>query len=144
MENKLLNRLLALDIGVKRIGVAVSDPLNMFSIGLETINRKPHKDSISAIRSLCEQYSIKKIIAGLPLNLKGQKAFQAEDVQNYILELGQALEIEIITQDERLTSVMAQKILIEQNISPSKNKGLIDKKAAELILQQYLDSTNKD
>jgi putative Holliday junction resolvase len=136
----MADRLLALDIGKKRIGVAVSDPLKMFAIGLDTISRYPENKSIENIVLLCQQYKVSKIIAGFPLNMKGQEGVQTEDVHEYIGLLQQSTEIVIELQDERLTSVLAQKILIEQKISPSRNKGLIDKKAAELILQQYMDT----
>lgn len=137
-----MKRFLALDIGKKRIGIAVSDPFNNFSIGLNTISRNPLEKSISEIINLCQQYNVETIIAGLPLNLSGNKGIQVNDVNDFVDNIKKCSSIDIVFQDERLSSVMAQKILIEQNISPSKNKALIDKKAAELILQQYLDIKN--
>lgn len=138
----MVKRFLALDIGKKRIGIAVSDPFNNFSIGLDTINRNPEAKSITTISNLCKQYSIEKIIAGLPLRLSGEEGLQVSDVNEFVDILKGNIDVDIVFQDERLTSVLAQKILIEQKISPSKNKPLIDKKAAELILQQYLDLNN--
>ncbi|MEW5819562.1 MAG: Holliday junction resolvase RuvX [Cyanobacteriota bacterium] len=138
-----MNRLLALDIGTKRIGVAVSDPLRMFSTGLPTINRKPENKAIEIIKAVCDEYNVEKIIVGLPINMNGSSGQQVEDVKEFVILLESEISAEIIFQDERLTSILAKRILIEQNISPSKNKGLVDKKAAALILQQYLDFINK-
>lgn len=140
-----MNRVIALDIGQKRIGIAVSDPLNMFSIGLTTIGRVPEKEAIEQIRSICDDYNINKIIAGLPINMNGTSGSQVDDINKFIDKLRSGINIDICFQDERLTSVLAKKILIGQNISPSRNKQMVDKKAAELILQQYLDSNaNKE
>lgn len=141
----MADRILALDVGIKRIGVAISDPLGMFSIGLDTIKRMPDEKSIENINNICKDYNVVKLIVGLPLNLKGESGHQVKDVESYIEKLKKLIKIDIEYQDERLTSVLAKRILLEQKISPSKNKQLIDKKAAELILQQYLDfkSTQK-
>lgn len=143
MAGRFLKRYLALDVGTKRIGVAVSDPLNMFAIGVDTIRRKPDDESIKAITSLCQSYNIEKLVVGLPVNMDGTQGFQARDVSSYADKIKSQTDIEIIFQDERLTSHEAQNILLEQNISPSKNKELVDKKAAELILQEYLESKQR-
>lgn len=135
-----MNRLLALDVGMKRIGVAMSDPLGIFAVGHPTINRLPEPKAIDSIKKLCIDYAVSKIIVGFPVKMNGKSGAQVEDVENFVEKLKQEVDTEIVFQDERLSSVLAQKILIEQNISPSRNKGLIDQKAAELILQQYLDS----
>ena len=124
---------------MKRIGIAVSDPLNMFSIGLDTINRLPEIKAIETIIKLCNSYNVEKLIVGLPYNMNGTTGEQANDVYKFVEALKEKTLLEIIFQDERLTSKLAHKILIEQNISPSRNKAIIDKKAAELILQQYMD-----
>lgn len=135
-----MSRILALDIGKKRIGIAISDPLNMFSRGLPTIARLPEKQAVEEIINTINQNNVIKIIAGLPLNMNGTSGEQAEDVEEFIKLLKEKTDKEIILQDERLTSKLAKQILITQNVSPSRNKGLIDKKAAEIILQNYLDS----
>ena len=140
MAIKLLKRLLALDIGTKRIGVAISDPLNIFSTGLETISRMPETKAIETITKLCNQYNVDKIILGLPINMNGTEGEQVKDVYKFAETIKTAINIDIIYQDERLSSILAQRILIEQNISPSRNRAKVDKKAAELILQQYIDT----
>jgi putative Holliday junction resolvase len=143
MEGRLLSRYLAIDLGTKRIGLAISDPLNIFATGLDTISRMPEENAINDIVSLCSNYKVKRIIIGLPKNMNGTEGFQSDDVKTFTEKLKSYVNIDITLQDERLTSVLAQRILHEQNISPSKHKGLIDKKAAELILQQYLDSASR-
>ena len=137
-----MSRFLALDVGMKRIGIAISDPLNIFSSGLETIKRLPEDKACESIKQICSNYKVQKIIVGLPINMNGSLGSQVDDVKAFVELLKQNLDIEISFQDERLTSVLAKRILIEQKVSPSRNKGLVDKKAAELILQQYLDSLN--
>lgn len=146
MAIKLLKRLLALDVGTKRIGVAVSDPLNIFATGLETISRLPETNAIDAITKLCKQYNVDKIILGLPINMNGTEGEQVKDIYKFAEAIKTTINIDIVYQDERLSSILAQRILIEQNISPSRNKGKVDMKAAELILQQYIDtmSNRKD
>jgi len=132
-------RYLGLDIGTKRIGIAVSDPLYLTAQPVDTIMRQPEKKSIEEIKRLCEKYNVSHIIAGLPVNMDGSFGYQAQDVTKYADLLKQELQIQLIFEDERLTSEDAEKILIEQGKKPSKNKALIDKVAAAIILQQYLD-----
>jgi len=138
-----LSRILALDIGTKRIGIAISDPLGMFSRGLPTITRKPEDKSIGQINSACAEYKVLKIIVGLPVNMNGTSGKQVDDVKEYVSKFTELIEAEIIYQDERLTSELAKEYLIEQNISPARNKELVDQKAAEIILQEYLDSNSR-
>lgn len=135
-----MSRILALDVGKKRIGIAISDPLNMFSRGLPTIQRLPEDKAIEEIVNISHDNNVIKIIAGLPLNMNGTSGEQAEDVTEFMEKIKAKTDIEILFLDERLTSKLAKQILIAQNVSPSRNKGLVDKKAAEIILQNYLDS----
>lgn len=138
-----MKRILSLDVGKRRIGIAVSAPLNLFAKGLPTIKRSPEKEAIKTIENHLKDYVVQSIVVGLPINMDGTKGEQAEDVIGFIERLTENINIDIIFQDERLTSFSAEELLIEQGISPSKNKGLIDQKAAEIILEEYLNSLNK-
>jgi len=132
-------RFLGLDIGTKRIGIAVSDPLFITAQPVSTIMRQPEQKSVEEIKQLCKQYNVSYIVAGLPVNMDGSSGIQVQDVQKYSALLEKELEIQVIFEDERLTSQDAERILIEQGKKPSRNKALIDMVAAAIILQQYLD-----
>ncbi|MGD9581000.1 MAG: Holliday junction resolvase RuvX [Vampirovibrionia bacterium] len=138
-----MKRILSLDVGKRRIGIAISAPLNLFTKGLPTIRRSPESEAIKTIAKAIKEYDAGSIVVGLPLNMDGTTGEQAEDVKGFIERLTEQINIDIIFQDERLTSFSAEELLIEQGISPSKNKGLIDQKAAEIILEEYLNSLNK-
>ena len=132
-----MKRILAIDFGEKRLGLAVSGPLNITAQGLETVKRK---DSLKAIKSLISQYVISKIVVGLPLNMNGTKGARAVATEEFVesLKKGTGIDIELI--DERLTSAQGERMLLEADVSRSKRKSSIDKIAAQLILQTYLDS----
>lgn len=132
-------RLLALDVGTKRVGIAVSDPLFITAQPVNTILRIPEQKCIEEIVSICKEYNVFQIVVGLPYNMDGSLGFQAEDVQKFSELLKIKLDLDIIYEDERLTSEDAEKILISQGKKPSKNKALVDMVAAAIILQQYID-----
>jgi putative Holliday junction resolvase len=132
-------RVLALDIGTKRIGVALSDPLLITAQPLTVIQRVPENQAIDEITSLCKQYNINKVIVGLPKNMNGTIGPQAEDCTNFSKKIQENYELEIIFEDERLTSKQAESILAFQGKKYTKDKGLVDIASAAIILQQYLD-----
>ena len=146
MANDKLPRIIGLDIGDKTIGVAVSDPLGWTAQGLDIIRRQSLKKDLQALGKWVRQYKAQKIIAGLPLNMNGTQSQQAEKNQTFIQLMkekwGKYVTIE--TWDERLTTQQAEKILLEADLSRKKRKKVIDKIAASLILQSYLDATKKD
>lgn len=133
-------RLLAIDFGAKRIGLAVSDPTRIFAVGLETLFIRHNTDVIAELGLICQQYNVEKIILGLPKTLRGAEGPQADKVRVFADELAESLSLPIEFLDERLTSVLAQQTLREQGIQPFKNKDLVDQAAAKRILQDYLDS----
>lgn len=135
-----MQRILALDIGEKRIGVAVSDALNITAQGLETIKRLDKESTFFRIKALAEEYDVSRIIAGMPLNMNGTKGRAGELVEEFLAGLGEKIEVPIDTIDERLTSVQGERLLLEADISRKKRRRSIDKVAAQLILQNYLDS----
>ena len=136
-------RFLGLDIGTKRIGSAISDPLAITAQPLKVILRLPENKAIEEIKKICNEYNVETIIAGLPKNMDGTLGFQAEDVMGFVEKITAKIGIEVKLEDERLTSKAAERFLIEQNKKPSKNRGLIDITSAILILQQYLDKRSK-
>jgi len=134
-----MERILGLDVGDKRIGVAVTDPLQITAQGVATVKRKTRDDDLEAFRQLIEKYEIKKVVAGLPLNMDGSESAQTRKTVNFCQFIKKRLNIEIIYIDERLTSSWSEKILIEGNVSRENRKEYIDMLAAQMILQSYMD-----
>jgi len=134
--------ILALDIGTKRIGVAKASTTLKIANPVTTINRTNLKDDLKLIKSLIDEFSIGKIILGLPKTLSGREEHSARYVRKFGNEIITKLDIEVDYWDERFSSVSAEKILIQGNISRQKRKGKVDLVAATIILQNYLDSLN--
>ena len=132
-------RTLGLDMGERRIGVALSDPEGILASPLTVINSKGTKADIETILDLISQYDAKCIVVGMPRSLNGSLGRQAEQVQSFIHKLSQHVEIPIDTWDERLSTVAAEKLLRETRRPGSKKKAQIDSAAAAFILQGYLD-----
>lgn len=130
-------RILGLDIGDKRIGVAVSDGLGLTAQGLTTVQRD---NCLEALRDLVKEYEVESIIVGIPKMLNGSIGIQGEKVFRFVDELRTALSVPISLWDERFSTVSAEKVLVEANMSRKKRKGVRDKVSAVLILQSYLDS----
>jgi putative Holliday junction resolvase len=137
--NKTVISALGLDIGQKRIGIAGCDGLGLIAIGLGTITRSSFVNDLAQFRQIVEERSVQVLVSGLPYNMNGTLGFQARQVQKYATRVASALNLPLEYMDERLTSYQAEQLLLAENISPSRNKGLIDRKAAALILQQWLD-----
>ena len=133
-------RILGLDIGSKTIGVAVSDELCLIAQGVTTLKRKGLDHDISELRRLIEEREVTKIVIGLPKNMNNTLGPSAKMVLSFIEELNKHSAIPVITWDERLSTVAAEKVLLEADLSRKKRKRVIDKVAAMLILQGYLDS----
>ncbi|WP_315118004.1 Holliday junction resolvase RuvX [uncultured Clostridium sp.] len=136
-------RILGLDVGDKTIGVAISDPLGFTAQGITTIKRKGIERDIEEVKSICSQYAVEKIVAGLPKNMNGTLGPQSEKVMEFCDILKESLSLEIIMWDERLTTVAAHKAMLEADLSRAKRKKIVDKIAATYILQGYLDSIFK-
>ena len=132
-------RLLGLDIGERRIGIAVSDELGMTAQGISTLYRGNPEEDIRRLAGIIREWSGEKIVVGLPRNMNGTYGPQSQKVKDFIEELKSEIPIETIYWDERLTSVAAERTLIEGNVSRKKRKTVIDKIAAVMILQGYLD-----
>ena len=134
-----MGRILALDVGEKRIGVAVSDALNTIAQGIETIKRIDTESVIEKIKALIKEYELSKIIVGIPLNMNGTKGASARSVEEFIRLIQAEIDLSIETVDERLTTAQGERMLLEADVSRKKRKRSIDKIAAQLILQLYLD-----
>jgi putative Holliday junction resolvase len=130
---------LGLDIGSKRIGVAGCDGLGLIATGITTIRRSSFQHDLEQIQALVQEREVEILVVGLPYLMDGSLGSQARQIQKYAHRLAQALELPIEYIDERLTSYQAEQLLLSENRSPSRHKELIDRKAAALILQQWLD-----
>ncbi|MBW4486493.1 MAG: Holliday junction resolvase RuvX [Trichocoleus desertorum ATA4-8-CV12] len=130
---------LGLDVGRKRIGVAGCDGTGLIATGLTTIEYKSFAQVLDQLRDLIQQRQVEVLVVGLPYSMDGSLGFQAKQVQKFAKRLTAALQLPVEYMDERLTSFQAEQLLQAENISPSRNKALIDRKAAAIILQQWLD-----
>lgn len=132
-----MDKILGLDIGKKRIGIAMSDIMGLIAHPVETIAREPENLAIEKIKKICKDNNIKKIVAGLPKNMNNTIGEQAQDCMLFADNFKD--EYEIIFEDERLTSRQAEYILAQTGRKYTKDKKLVDLKSACIILQQYLD-----
>lgn len=132
-------KVMALDIGTKRIGVAISDYLLMLSNGHSCVDRTPEDKALETILKIASENNIKKIVVGVPYNMDGTQGAQAQDCRDFASKI---IGYEIIFEDERLTSDAAEENLRAKKIDFRKNKGLVDIESACIILEQYL-SRNK-
>lgn len=132
-------RILALDIGDARIGVAVSDAMRMIATPVEVIKRVGFGPDVKRIKELCQQFDTSIVLSGLPYNMDGTLGFQSEKVKLFCQQLEKA-GLTVYYQDERLTTVTAEHALLEGNMHRAQRRQNVDKVAAAIILQQYLDS----
>lgn len=130
---------LGLDVGRKRMGVAGCDGTGLIATGITTIMRTSFQQDIAQLQVIVQEREVQVLVVGLPYSMNGSLGFQAREVQKYARRLSQALALPVEYVDERLTSVQAEEMLKSANISVAQNKELIDRKAASLILQQWLD-----
>ncbi|MDU2219352.1 Holliday junction resolvase RuvX [Finegoldia magna] len=134
-----MERYIGLDVGDRTIGVAISDPFLLTAQSLMTINRKSKIEDIEIINDIIKEKEVSKIIVGLPKNMNNTIGPQAKKVKTFVKELRKHTDLDIEYVDERLTTVSATRVLIEQNVSRKKRKDVIDSVAATYILQTYLD-----
>ena len=142
----MMKRKIGLDVGDKTVGIAVSDPLGITAQGLMTLERVGIRKDTGKILDLVKEYDCDTIVIGLNKKLDGTDSIQTEKMYEFRTMLENKMrstgmkDIEVVWQDERLTTVMAEKVLIEADVSRKKRKQVIDKQAAVLIMQSYLDS----
>ncbi len=133
-------RILALDVGTKTIGVAVSDELRISSNGVKTIQRKSIKSDMNELKEIIEEYIPAEIVVGLPYREDGSLSKRGQDIEDFSKKIENRFKLPIIYVDESYSTVFAEKALIEADLSRKKRKKIIDKMAAVVILQGYLDS----
>ncbi|MFJ8528007.1 Holliday junction resolvase RuvX [Bacillus sp. NPDC094106] len=135
-------RILGLDVGTKTVGVAISDEMGWTAQGLETIKINEERGifGFDRVSELVKQYNVDKIVVGLPKNMNGTIGPRGEACQQYAQSLRELLQLEVLLWDERLSTMAAERLLISADVSRKKRKQVIDKMAAVVILQGYLDS----
>ena len=136
------SRILGIDFGLKRIGLALSDPLRIFAYPFKTLSND--KNFWNELTIIIQDKNIEKVVLGYPLNEDGNKSEVTSDVEKFSGKLGRKFGIQIILWDERYTSVIAQEKILESVTKKSRrrNKGLLDQNSAAIILQEYLNTLN--
>lgn len=130
---------MALDVGSRTIGIACSDALLMTAQGIETIRRTSLENDFNRLRELISEYEVHEFVVGMPKNMNGTKGERAEKTEEFVEKMKAVIELPVTFWDERLSTVMAERQLIAADVSRKKRKGVIDKMAAVVILQGYLD-----
>ena len=132
-------RIMALDVGSRTIGIACSDALLMTAQGIETIRRTSLENDFNRLRELISEYVVHELVVGMPKNMNGTKGDRAEKTEEFVEKMKAVIDLPVTFWDERLSTVMAERQLIAADVSRKKRKGVIDKMAAVVILQGYLD-----
>ena len=132
-------RILGLDVGARRIGVAVSDPLGITAQGLETVQRKNKRADFERLGQVIREYEVREIVVGLPLRMSGAEGTQAEKMQAFAEELRRRFRLPVHLWDERLTSAEANRLLRTTEMSIEKRGKAVDRMAAVLILQGWME-----
>ena len=135
-----MSRYLAIDHGSKRVGLALSDPMKIIAKPYKTISYSNLVDLFNLLIKIIDKEDVECIVLGLPIGMKGQETTQTKLVLDFKEKLKLNIKIPIILQDERLSSLSAEKSLIQQNVKTGHNKNHIDKTAAAIFLQQFLDT----
>jgi putative Holliday junction resolvase len=136
-------RILALDHGTKRIGIALSDELGWTGQPLETYVRRTLEADLKHIDRLVREHHVAEVVIGLPLRLNGEIGPAAQSVQEFVKRLEEVLTVPVVTWDERMTTKSAEEVLIAADVSRKKRKGAVDRIAAAILLQSYLQSRSK-
>ena len=142
-ESSAPPRILGLDVGSRRIGVAISDPLGITAQGLETLQRKNKKHDFSRLYDIIREYEVKEIVVGLPLRMSGAEGAQAEKIQALAEDLRKHFRLPVHLWDERLTSAEANRLLRSTDLSIEKRGKAVDRMAAVLILQGWMESRSR-
>ncbi|MDP6339210.1 MAG: Holliday junction resolvase RuvX [Candidatus Marinimicrobia bacterium] len=137
-----MGRFLGIDHGQKRVGLALSDPLKIIAKPYKTITYTNVEDLCGQIQHIIDEQMVERIVLGLPKGMQGQNTKQTENVSQFGEHLKSVLNIPVVMEDERLSSISAKKALIQQDVKTGHNKGRIDETAAAIFLQQYLDRTS--
>ncbi len=135
-----LTRILGIDFGEKRIGLAISDPLGFTAQGINTLPHTGLKNVIEALAEVCRQHEVREIVIGLPVNMNGSLGPKAKEILELVPRLEKKLDLPVKTWDERLSTRQVGRLMIEGGVSREERKKKSDRLAAVLILQSYLES----
>ena len=138
-----MNRILALDYGDKKIGIAISDPMQIIAKPFKTLDNTTNENVFLELNQIISEHDVEKVVVGLPITLKNKYSIQTEKVDAFIELLKDNISIPVDAYDERLSSQIAIQSLIEQGVKTGHNKKEIDKTAAAIFLQNYLDDKKK-
>lgn len=136
----ITKRTMGLDVGDKTIGVAISDPMGLTAQGLEVIRRKKWDDDLVRLHEIIQDYNIGQVVVGLPKNMNNTIGPRGEQCQKFADAINKQFEIPVYLWDERLSTVAAQRTLLEANVSRKKRKKVVDQLAAVIILQGFMDA----
>jgi putative holliday junction resolvase len=139
----ITHRILGLDVGARRIGVAISDPLGITAQGLETLHRKNKKYDLQFLNRIIREYAVQEIVVGLPLRMSGVEGIQAGKIQEFAEDLRKRFKLPVHLWDERLTSAEANRLLRETDLSIEKRGKAVDRMAAILILQGWMEGRSR-
>ena len=137
---RTLSRVLGLDVGARRIGVAISDLLGITAQGLETIQRRNKRTDLAALEKVIRENDVSEIVVGLPLRMSGAEGIQAEKMRVFVDELRKRFKLQVHLWDERLTSAQANRLLRETEMSIKRRGEVVDQMAAVLILQSWMEA----
>lgn len=137
-------RIMGLDVGDRRIGIAVSDPMGWTAQGHSVLHRTALEKDLKTLQELCLELQVEKLVVGFPRNMNGTVGPKAQQIEVFAQQLQTAVNLPVEFWDERLTTKLAERVLIEADVSRHKRRKVIDKMAAISILQGYLDSLNKN
>jgi putative Holliday junction resolvase len=136
-------RILGLDVGSRRIGIAVSDPLGITAQGLETLQRRNKRHDVEYLQQVIQQYDVREIVVGLPLRMSGAEGTQSDKMQGFAEDLRKRFRLPVHLWDERLTSAEANRLLRETDLSIEKRGKAVDRMAAVLILQGWMENRDR-
>ena len=139
-SHAIAGRVLGLDVGSRRIGIAISDPLGITAQGLETLQRRNKRFDLEALERIVREYEVREIVVGLPLRMSGAEGTQSEKMQVFAEDLRRRFRLPVHLWDERLTSAEANRLLRETELSIEKRAKAVDRMAAVLILQGWMES----
>ena len=134
-----MKRTMAIDIGEKRIGVALSDPLGITAQPHSVLENNDPEKLFAGLREIIEEYGVTKLVAGVPYGLNGEKGASAKKIMEFVGRLRENVDVEIDTVDERFSTALSMRAMLEADVSRKKRRHNIDKVAAAVILQGYLD-----
>lgn len=136
-------RILGLDVGSRRIGIAVSDPLGITAQGLETLQRRNKRQDLAALEQIIREYAVREIVVGLPLRMSGAEGTQSDKMQVFAEDLRKKFRLPVHLWDERLTSAEANRLLRQMDLSIDKRAKAVDRMAAVLILQGWMETNRR-